>query len=127
MILLSVINLSVVSHLCQGKVIAVKISLSDQPSYSCCMDDHDGSSSGTVFKNHCCANESTSLKVDRDYSPSYSKSPDVFQKEIHHPAILLGETFKSATFTGKISHTFSPPDNIPMHSVEQADICVFRI
>ena len=126
--LLSMINLSVVSHLCQGKIMAVKISVTDQSSFSCGMEDHSViSPTGKFFKKHCCENESSSLKVDSNYSPSYNKSLTVFQKEIHYAGILLSETFKAAVFTTKTAHTLSPPDIVPIHSIGQADLCVFRI
>lgn len=126
--LLSVVNLTVVSHICQGNVTAVKVSVADQKSFSCGMEDHSTSSpTGKFFKKHCCENESASLKVDSSYSPSYSKSPDVFKKEIHHAGILFSEAFRPVVLTSKTIHSLSPPDNVPIRSVEQATICVFRI
>lgn len=128
MMVLSVINLSVVSHFCQGEIKEVKVSVAGQSSVSCGMEDHSAASpSGKIFKKQCCENESSSLKVDSNYSPSYSKSPDVFQKEIHHAGILFSEAFRSVVLTSKTIHLLSPPDIVPIRSVEQADICVFRI
>lgn len=126
--LLSVVNLTVVSHICQGNITAVKVSVVDQKSLSCGMEDHSTSSPvGKFFKKHCCKNESASLKVDSSYSPSYSKSPDVFQKEINHVGILFSEVYGPVVLASKTLHSLSPPDIVPTRSVEQADICVFRI
>lgn len=128
MMLLSVINLSVVSHFCQGEIKDVSISVVEQSPLSCGMEDLSAASaSGPIFKKQCCENESSSLKVDSNYSPSYSKSLDVFQKEIHHSGILFSEAFRLVVLTSKTIHSLSPPDIVPIRSVEQADICVFRI
>jgi hypothetical protein len=128
MMLLSVVNLTVVSHFCQGNITAVKVSVYNQKSLSCGMEDHSTSSpTGKSFKKHCCENESASLKVDSNYSPSYSKSLDVFQKEIHHAGILFSEVFRPVVLASKTLHPLSPPDIVPIRSVEQASICVFRI
>ncbi len=128
MVLLSVVNLSVATHLCQGKVVDMKISITGQKPHSCGMEDnHDSSPIGSIFKNKCCANELTSLKVDSNYSPSYFKNLPVFQNEIHFAAALVADMMNSPVFTKTSSYILSPPDILPIHSVDLASICVFRI
>ena len=88
LVLLTGIHLSIASHLCQGKLVAVKLSITSENTTSCCMGGNSLSSpSGKIIKKHCCDNGLTTLMVDSDYSPSFAKSIDVAQKIIHYSGI----------------------------------------
>src|SRR5689334_954468 len=81
-VLLTGIHLSITSHSCQGKLVAVKVSITGVSS-SCCMEGNAlQSPSGKIIKKHCCDNGLTTLTVDSNYAPSISKSIDVAQKAL---------------------------------------------
>jgi hypothetical protein len=128
MVLLSVLNLTVGAHFCHDKVMEVKMSLVNQTSHSCGMESPSSSApTGNVFKSKCCSNESASLKVDSNYAPSVFKNLPVFQKEIHVSAVLLSELVQPFADSKISKPLFSPPEKYPLHSVDLAAICVFRI
>jgi hypothetical protein len=127
-LLLTGIHLSIASHLCQGRVVDVNISVTSANLSSCCMTGEVISSpSGKTFKTHCCINELTTLSVDSNYSPSHFKDIDVYQKVIHISGAFLKDIVEDLDFTSYSRSAHSPPGIYRKNAVELADICVFRI
>ena len=128
LVLLTGIHLSIASHICQGKLVAVNLTITGKNTTSCGMEGSTPSApSGIIIKKHCCVNDLTTLAVDSNYSPSFAKSIDVSQKVIHIPGIPLTEIVKDLAFTHYSHPIISPPGISRTNTVELADICVFRI
>ena len=128
LLLLTGIHLSIASHSCQGKLVAVKVSITSENTTSCCMEGNSFSSpSGKIVKKHCCDNGLTTLTVDSNYSPSFAKNIDVAQKLIYISGIPLTEIVRDLAFTRNSHSIHSPPGIYLINTVELADICVFRI
>ena len=128
-VLLAGLHLSIASHFCQGELISVKVSIANkEATTSCCMEGVSTSSpSGKVFKKHCCDNGLTTLAVDDNYSPSFSKSLDISPKVTEVFIVPLKEMIREMAFSQSSHPILSPPGIFSKSTVELTEICVFRI
>ncbi len=126
-ILASGMHLSLASHLCQGEVVAVKVSFSgklagcgmETPVKSCPV--HEG------FAKNCCQNKIDYLTVDNNYSPSTLKVEDLTRKLVKVFALSASVISTSIFFSVSSYANVSPPGNSIANEVNLANICVFRI
>ena len=125
-ILASGMHLSLASHLCQGEVVAVKVSFSgklagcgmETPVKSCPV--HEG------FAKNCCQNRITYFSVDHSYVPSTLPVKDLVRK--HVKAFDLPVTSIShLIITVPLNANVSPPGQSIANMVSLSGICVFRI
>jgi hypothetical protein len=128
LVLLTGLHLSVASHFCCGKLVAVKISITAEKA-TCGMEEESGMKvpSGKFFKTHCCINELSTLIVDSSYSPSTSLSIDFTHKIVPvfpTPVLDVANDFVLEQYSHPI---FSPPGIFRKKSVDLTEICVFRI
>ena len=126
--LTAIYNLSVATHYCGGKEVAVKISLTGRLA-GCGMETSENAIPvhGTYFSSHCCDNVVTSYVINSDYSPTYSFLPDPNQNNIQILAIPAKVSDKSKTDSYPLYSNESPPGALMSTSVDLSCICVFRI
>ena len=128
MVLLTGIHLSIASHLCQGRLVAVKVSITSENAPSCGMEGNTSTFPLVkISKKHCCENDLTTLSVDSNYSPSFAKNIEVPQKNIQISGVPFTEIVKELAFTHAPNPILSPPGIFRTNTVELASICVFRI
>jgi hypothetical protein len=126
-LLLTGIHLSIASHFCCGNLVAVHFSVNGKDA-GCGMNDEAAFPiAGQIIKKQCCTNDLTTLSVDSNYSPSFSKSVDIAPKVIHINGTSQTEIVRQLIFAKNPNTILSPPGIFLTYTVELADICVFRI
>jgi hypothetical protein len=128
LLVLTGIHLSVSSHFCSGQLAGVKVSLIGKDA-SCGMEGKASASfpADKLIKSHCCTNELTTLSVDSNYSPSFTKSLHILQKVTPIYGVHPGEIDKLLTSYKNPCLILSPPGIYQTSAVELEEICVFRI
>jgi hypothetical protein len=127
LILLSGMNLSMATHICGGKVAAVKWSFSGKEA-TCGMEIPDQSSPlHKGISNSCCRNEISFYSVDNNYNPSSFQSNEVIKSLFQIFDIPVNISFVSSTTENSLLSDFGPPVNQLVNSVSLSKICIFRI
>jgi hypothetical protein len=126
LILLAGTNFSIATHICGGKVAAVKWSFSGEKA-TCGMENSksDCSDHNTIASN-CCHNEVTVYSVDNNYNPSSFQLKEIKKKVLQVFSVPVSFSFNAIT-TNFLRTDTSPPGNLLTNAVNLADICVFRI
>ena len=128
LVLMTGIHLSLSSHFCSGQLTGVKFSITGKSS-SCGMEREMSLPlpASKSFKTHCCTNELTTLSVDSNYSPSFTKSLNFYQKVLNNLSFPLTENLRHFVFTQYSYPILSPPGISQYNTVELEKICVFLI
>ena len=124
----AILNFSVASHYCSGKLAASKVSMTGKLA-NCGMEDSEKQVPlpGTHFSNHCCDDVVAFLGISSNYTPSFSFIPDPFKNNFQIIGIPLGYNVHSTDFLRSYSANESPPPASMSTNVDLSDICVFRI
>jgi hypothetical protein len=126
--LLSGMHLSVANHICGGKHVATKISLSGERATCGMKSDVDEKAHQTQVKQNCCHNEIAQLNVDPNYEQSSFKTPSVAEHQLLATAPLgLAALSIVPISTASIRTNEFPPGNESASKVNLSSICVFRI
>ena len=127
-ILLSGMHLSVANHICGGRHVATKISLSGERATCGMKNNVDEKAHQTLVKQNCCHNEIAQLTVDPNYEQSTFKTPTVKEYQLLATA-PLGVTALSIVPISTIAIRANefPPGNELVNKVTLSTICVFRI
>jgi hypothetical protein len=120
-------HLSIATHICGGKVVAVKWSLSgekatcgmESPNQKCAK--HEGISS------NCCQNEVSLYTVDNNYAPSSFQFNEVTKSILQIFNIPVSILFHSFVGASSICYNVVPPDIASASAVSLAEICILRI
>jgi hypothetical protein len=125
--IVAMVQLSVATHYCGGKIAASKISLSGKVA-NCGMEDNEGKlpSSGIFYTSHCCENVIVKYSITNNYFPSFSFVPETCWQPIQH-FVIPDKTALADSSTLKIFSDKSPPPGYIFHSVELSEICILRI
>ena len=127
LILLSGMHFSVATHICGGKVAAIKYSFTGEIA-SCGMEsDKSGCPSENTIASNCCHNKIAIYTVDSNYSPSTFSIEEITQKVLHTSYIPVNYTFNSYFLTSSLYTDVGPPNRLLASEVSLSDICVFRI
>jgi hypothetical protein len=128
LMLVAIFHISVATHYCGGKEVAMKVSLSGKLA-DCGMEDSEKQlpQQGTNISNHCCDNTIAFYGADNTYIPTYS-----FVKESFHYNILVWSVptefpAKSRTDNKPLYSNESPPGALMSTCVDLSVVCVFRI
>ncbi len=129
LILLSGMHLTLATHLCGGKVSAVKLSFAhEKASCGMCGEAQNTSADKTISTEGCCKDEMSYYTVDTNYNLS------TFQ--LNKPADQLLQVFYIPENTGLPSFSSlyhantnvqQPPGEYSESAVDRPLICVFRI
>jgi hypothetical protein len=127
LILVSGMHLSIATHICGGKVAAVKWSFSGQKA-TCGMENtkkecpaHNGITS------NCCHNKLSVYSVDYTYNPASFQIKEVTKSLLQIFYIPVNIAFDSYIASTSSSTIISPPDNLLASAVSLSKICIFRI
>ena len=127
MLLLSGMHMSMATHICGGKLAAVKWSFSGENA-SCGMENDNKAHSGDYgFSSACCQNQMAFYAVDNNYNPStfqINKPVYQFLQFLYVPESIAFQCYNT-NFSAKTN--VHPPGNFLTCSVSLPDICVFRI
>lgn len=128
LILTAMLNLSVATHYCGGKIAASKVSLTGKLA-SCGMAGSEKKLplSGTSFTTHCCDDIVTYCGTDSNYTPSFSFIPDSYQYNFKFFSIPAGYPVYNPAVLKSQYIDASPPGALISTNVDISDICVFRI
>ena len=128
LILTAVLHLSVATHYCEGKEIAMIVSLSGKLA-SCDMkcSEMELPLTGTNFTKHCCDDVVTFCGVDNNYTPSFSFVSESYLYNFHVLAIPTGLFVNSYTDLIPLNTSLNPPGTLMSTNVNLSNICVYRI
>ena len=128
LLLTAMLNISVATHYCGGKVAASKVSLTGKLA-NCGMEGtgRELPLSGTYFTKHCCEDVVTSYGTDSNYSPSVFNVKDTYQDNFQIFGITTGTPAHSIAVLESLSNNGSPPGLVLSTHVDLSYICVFRI
>jgi hypothetical protein len=128
LMLTATLQLSVATHFCEGKKIAVKISFSGKMA-SCGMkcSEMELPPAGTTFTEHCCDNVIASCGIDNNYTPSFIFLPESCQFNFQVPAISSQLCIISCDPLIPLYSNGSPPGVLLSTNVDLSSICNFRI
>ena len=126
-ILASGMHLSMASHICHGKVVAVKWSFSgelagcgmESPVKSCPLHDD--------VTSDCCQNNITYINVDNNYIPSSLQLKETGRSAVQDIVLPVNSITKSLNPPVIAYTNASPPGKTSANTVNLCDICVFRI
>lgn len=126
LVLLSGINLSIASHLCDGKLVNIKVSINNEKALPCKMDLKTSVQPNGFSKKNCCSNDLKVLSTDRNYTSSsfdFKFSPRICCL-FNLPSVCIMQKTD-----GKIKgfHNAIPPDSYLFSKIELEDICVYII
>jgi hypothetical protein len=129
LILLSGMHLSFATHLCGGKVSAVKLSFVGEKATNCgmCGEELITSTQKNVSTKSCCKDEMSFYAVDNNYNPS--------TLQLNKPVNQLLQVFNipeniSLPFLNTQYSTntnVQPPGKYSAYAVDRPLICIFRI
>jgi hypothetical protein len=124
----ALLHLSVAVHYCGGKEVASKVSLTGHLA-SCGMESPEKGLPlhGTNFTNHCCNDVVIICGIVSNYTPSFSFVPEYFQYSFHIFAFPAEPYANLYTDLIPLYSDVNPPGELMSTSVDQSDICVFRI
>jgi hypothetical protein len=127
LILVSGMHLSLATHLCGGKVAAVKWSLTGQFA-TCGMEECDHPASNHEnYSTDCCKNLISFFSVDQNYTPSAFQIQELSKSTSQFPVCNIEQVSENLPHLYSIFTDTSPPDEIIARSVDLAELCVFRI
>jgi hypothetical protein len=128
LILTAMLNFSVATHYCGGKVVASKVSLAGKLA-NCGMEGSEKKLplSGTNFSNYCCDDIVTSCGTGSNYTPSFSIVQDSYQYNFNIFSVPTGASVHSLTVLRSLYTSTRPPGALMSTNVDLNDICVFRI
>jgi hypothetical protein len=128
LILTAMLNLSVATHYCGGKLVASKVSLTGKLA-NCGMESSEKRLplSGTNFTNHCCDDVITSCGTSSNYTPSFPFIPDSYQYNFNIFCLPTGTSVSHSAVLRSFYTSTSPPGELMSTNVDLSDICVFRI
>jgi hypothetical protein len=129
LILLSGMHLSFATHLCGGKVSAVRLSFVGEKATNCgmCGEELITSTQKNVSTKSCCKDEMSFYAVDNNYNPStlqLNKPVNQLLQLFYVPINVGLQLFNSQYLTNT---NVQPPGNYIADAVSLPDICVFRI
>lgn len=127
LILLSGMHLSVATHICGGKVAAVKWSFSGEKA-TCGMESakqtcpsHNGIAS------NCCHNKLSVYTTDNNYNPSTFQVKEVTKSLLQVFDVPVSISFNSSIAANSLRNNVIPPDIALTSAVSLEEICIFRI
>jgi uncharacterized protein (UPF0333 family) len=128
LMLVAVLHISVATHYCGGKEVAMKVSLAGKLA-DCGMEGSEKQlpQQGTNISNHCCDNIITFYGIDNNYSPTYSFLTESFHYNFLVWSVPAEFPIKSQADNKPSYSNVSPPGALMSTSVDLSDICVFRI
>jgi hypothetical protein len=127
LILLTGTHLSVATHICAGKVAAVKWSFSGENA-TCGMTDYQQKCpANKSIDSNCCKNEIAMYSVDNNYTPSIYQNKEVAKNLFQVLYAPVSLSLNSLTTESFLYTNISPPDHLLTSAVSLADICIFRI
>ncbi len=102
LIITAILNFSVASHYCCGKLAASKVSFSGKLA-DCGMEGTEKQvpPPGTYYSNHCCEDVVTFLGISSNYTPSFSFIPDPFKYNFQVICILPEYKFIQQRFLNR--------------------------
>jgi len=124
----AILHISVATHYCEGKEIALKVSFTGKLA-SCGMEGSENELpfSGTYFAKHCCEDIVTVCGIDNNYTPSFSFIPTSFHYIFSILSISEGFTINPPQVLKSQYTNISPPGVLMSTNVDLSGICVFRI
>lgn len=129
LILLSGMHLTLATHLCGGKVSAVKLSFAhEKADCGMCGEEQPVTANQTINSEDCCKNEMSFYAVDTDYSPSIfhlNKPVDQLLQVFYIPENIGFTSFSSLYHAN--TNVQQPPGEYSASAVDRPLICVFRI
>jgi hypothetical protein len=126
LIFLSGTHLSVATHICGGKVAAVKWSFSEKKA-DCGMEDSSGTCSvPSGISSNCCQNKVAVYAVDNSYCPTFFHL-DLGKQQLQTATIPAAFPNHSLAFFTLQSTDSKPPEKFIPSMVSLPYICVFRI
>ena len=128
LMLAAIVKLSVATHYCRGREVAITVSLSGKLA-SCGMEcsEMELPLTGTNFSKQCCDDVITFYGIDNNYTPYFSFVPESFQNNCQVLALPIGLSVKSCTDLITLYTNVSHPGILMSTNVDLSDICVFRI
>jgi hypothetical protein len=128
LMLTAMLNISVATHYCGGKLIASKVSINGKLA-NCGMEGSEKKIplSGTNFASHCCDDIVTSCRINSNYTPSFSFIPDSYQFNFHIFSAPTGASGHSLAVLRSLYTSTRPPGTLMSTNVDLSDICVFRV
>jgi hypothetical protein len=126
--LAAMLNISVATHFCSGKIAASKISLSGKLA-TCGMENESGdvTSKDIHISSHCCDNNLACYGITSIYFPSFSYVTESYQN--HFQSINCPDELdpRYLTINKSIFTNVGPPGVSASSKVDLSNICVFRI
>jgi hypothetical protein len=128
LLLAAMLNISVATHYCGGKVVASKISLTGKLA-NCGMEGSEKKIplSGTNFTTHCCDDVLTSCGINNNYTPSFSYIQDTYQYNFQIFSIHPASPVYAPVILKSLYTDVNPPGVLGFTNVDLSSICVFRI
>ena len=125
LIMLSAMQFSFATHICCGKLAAVKVSLSGEAA-NCGMEDGK-QTAGTTVSSTCCHNKIAVCKTDKNYNPTTLHINEISKKLIY--VATIPATIDLGLNSIQVSNLsdVSPPSNYNTSAVSLHSICVYRI
>jgi hypothetical protein len=128
LILLSGMHFTIATHYCEGKIAAVKVSLSGEEATCGMISGERSDNSGeTQVSKQCCDNEFSVYRTDSDYAPATCHYKEITQSILHEFTVPGGFSFHTPFSSLTNLTNGSPPDCYLANAVSMAGICVFRI
>lgn len=127
LILLSGMHFSIATHICGGKIAAVKWSFTGKKA-TCGMEDSKSTipDQNTITSN-CCRDKVSVYSVDNNYYSSSYQFKEVTKKLLHSFYVPLNLSFHTLAVSNHLCTKVIPPGNSFTSMVTLSDICVFRI
>jgi hypothetical protein len=128
LMLVAILHVSVATHYCGGKEVAMKVSLAGKLA-DCGMEGSEKQlpQQGTNISKHCCDDIITFCGIDNNYSPKYSFITESFQYNLLVWTIPTESSTKSQSDNKPSYSNVSPPGALMSTNVDLSNICVFRI
>jgi hypothetical protein len=128
LMLTAIVKLSVATHYCRGREVAITVSLSGKLA-SCNLEcsEMELPLTGTNFTKQCCDDVVTFYGIDNNYTPSFSFVQETFQSNFQVLALPIGLSVNSCGDLIRLYTNVNPPGVLISTNVDLSDICVFRI
>jgi hypothetical protein len=115
------------THYCQGSVAATKVSLTGEPA-TCGMESQSGNTPfQNSFSKHCCDDIISAYSICNNYFSSSQIFNSTWQKVICIIDIPIDCICNQVIINLTSNKIIKPPGNYSTCSVDQSDLCVFRI
>ena len=129
LIILSGMHLTLATHLCGGKVSAVKLSFAhEKASCGMCGEVQTTPADKTISTEGCCKDEMSFYTVDTNYNPSSFQlnKPVNLLLQVYYIPENIGFSFLSSLYSAN-TNVQQPPGEYSAYSVDRPFICIFRI